>query len=105
MKEYTTLSEELAKLSPERQERIKARAYRIHLEEFTLNYLQEKLGFSESELAKLLAEQQPVVSKFEGKDNLELNTLREVVKALGGTLEITVKIPNKAPLVLSDYQD
>lgn len=104
MKEYTTLSEELAKLSPERQERIKERADKIHLEEFTLNFLQEKLGFSESELAKYFAEQQSVGSKFEGKENLELNTLREVVKALGGTLEIIVKIPNKDPLVLSDYQ-
>jgi hypothetical protein len=29
MKDYTTLSSELAKLSPERQERIKARADKI----------------------------------------------------------------------------
>ena len=105
MKVYTTLSEELAKLSPERQEKIKARASKIYLEELTLNYLQEKLGFSESELAKYFAQQQPVESKFEEKENLELNTLREVLRALGGTLEIIVKIPNKDPLVLSDYQE
>jgi len=37
MKEYTTLSEELAKLSPERQERIKARTSRLYLEELIFN--------------------------------------------------------------------
>ena len=41
MKEYTTLSEELAKLSPERQEQIKAKASKIYLEELTFKYLQK----------------------------------------------------------------
>ena len=98
MKEYTTLSEELAKLSPERQERIRARAYEIYLEELTFKYLQEKLGFSEAELDKYFNETQPTSSKTEG---LELNTVREVVKALGGTLEIIIKIPDKEPVILS----
>ena len=101
MKEYTTLSEELAKLSPERHERIKARADKIYFEELTLQYLQEKLGISEAELAQCLTETQPTSSKMESQESLELNTVREVVNALGGTLEIIIKIPDKEPLVLS----
>lgn len=58
MKEYTTLSEELAKLSSERQEKIKARASRLYLEELTFKYLQEKLGVSEAELAQYFNEPQ-----------------------------------------------
>lgn len=46
MKEYTTLSEELAKLSPERQKRIKARKSKIYIEYLTLRYLQKRLGLS-----------------------------------------------------------
>ena len=105
MKEYTTLSSELAKLSPERQERIKARASKLYLEEITFKYLQDKLGLSEAELAPYLAESQPMLSKFSSEKTLELNTLRQVVNALGGTLEITIKIPQKEPLILSSEQE
>lgn len=105
MKEYTTLSEELAKLSPERQEKIKARTFKIYLEELTFKYLQEKLGVSEAELTQCWAESSSRSSKLDDGENLELNTLREIVNALGGTLEITIKIPQKEPLVLSSEQE
>ena len=101
MKEYTTITEELAKLSPERQQRIKARASQIYLEELTFKHLQEQLGFSEAELDQYFNETQSKSSKLEGQEGLELNTVREVVKALGGTLEIIIKIPDKEPLILS----
>jgi predicted transcriptional regulator len=65
--------------------------------------LQEKLGLSLSELGEYLEVQQSIVPKLEHKQNLELNTLQEVVNALGGTLEIIVRIPNKEPIILSDY--
>ncbi|MDB9519269.1 XRE family transcriptional regulator [Roseofilum reptotaenium CS-1145] len=100
MKDYTTLSSELAKLSPERQEWIKARANKIYLEELTFQYLQEKLGLLEEELEQYFTEAHPGKAKLESRECLELNTLQEVVNALGGTLEITIKIPQKEPLVL-----
>jgi hypothetical protein len=31
--------------------------------------------------------------------------LRSVVNALGGTIEIIVRVPNKEPILLSDYQE
>ena len=52
MTKYTTFKEEFNKLPKERQERIQARVDEIYLEELTLKYLREKLGFSESELAE-----------------------------------------------------
>jgi DNA-binding transcriptional regulator YiaG len=105
MTKYTTLSEELSNLSGERQESIEARASQIRLEELTLKHLREKLGLSQSELAERLEVQQPAVSKMERRQNLELNTLRSVVNALGGTIEIIVRVPNKEPILLSDYQE
>ncbi|WP_338422792.1 helix-turn-helix domain-containing protein [Aphanizomenon flos-aquae] len=77
----------------------------MHLEEITLKHLREKLGLSQSELAERLEVQQPAVSKLERRQNLELNTLRAVVNALGGTIEIIVRVPNKEPILLSDYQE
>jgi DNA-binding XRE family transcriptional regulator len=105
MIKYTTLSEELNQLTPERQELIEARASQIRLEEITLRQLREKLGLSQSELAERLEVQPPAMSKLERRQNLELNTLRAVVNALGGTIEIIVRIPNKEPILLSDYQE
>ncbi len=105
MTKYTTLSEELSDLSRERQELIEVRASQIRLEELTLRHLREKLGLSQSELAERLEVQQPAVSKMERRQNLELNTLRSVVNALGGTIEIIVRVPNKEPILLSDYQE
>ncbi|MCY7367562.1 MAG: helix-turn-helix domain-containing protein [Chamaesiphon sp.] len=104
MKKYTTLAEELNALPKERKEAIKVRASQIRLEELTLRHLREKLGLSQAELAERLDVQQPAVSKLERRQNLELNTLRSVVNALGGTIEIIVRVPDKEPILLSDYQ-
>ena len=105
MTKYTTLSEELNQLPKERRELIETRTSQIHLEEITLKHLREELGLSQSELAERLEVQQPAVSKLERRQNLELNTLRAVVNALGGTIEIIVRVLNKEPILLSDYQE
>jgi DNA-binding XRE family transcriptional regulator len=105
MRKYTTLAEELNALPKERQESIAARANQIRLEQMTLRHLREKLGLSQSELAQRLEVQQPAISKLERRPNLELNTLRSVVNALGGTIEIIVRVPNKEPILLSDFQE
>jgi DNA-binding XRE family transcriptional regulator len=104
MLKYTTLAEELDALPPERQKSIEARANQIRLEEITLRHLREKLGLSQSELAQRMDVQQPAISKLERRQNLELNTLRSVITALGGTIEIIVRIPDREPILLSDYQ-
>ena len=105
MPKYTNLTEELNALPPERQEAIETRVAQIRLEEITLRHLREKLGLSQSELAERLEVQQPAISKLERRQNLELNTLRSVVHALGGTIEIIVRVPDKEPILLSDYQE
>ncbi len=105
MRKYTTLAEELGGLPKERQESIEAKAVQIRQEEITLKHLREKLGLSQAELAQWLEVQQPAISKLERRQNLELNTLRSVVNALGGTIEIIVRVPNKEPILLSDYQE
>ena len=101
MKKYTTLSEELNQLSQERKEIIVARTSEIRLEEITLQYLGEKLGLSQSELAASFELSQREISDLESGQSLELNTLRNVVNALGGTMEIIIKLPNKEPIMMN----
>jgi DNA-binding XRE family transcriptional regulator len=105
MSRYTTLSEEVKALPQERQDSISVRVEQLRLEELTLKRLREKLGLSQAELAERLEVQQPAISKLERRQNLELNTLRSVVIALGGTIEIIVKVPDREPILLSDYQE
>ena len=93
MKKYTTLSEELNQLSQERKEIIVARTSEIRLEEITLQHLGEKLGLSQSELAASFELSQREISDLESGQSLELNTLRNLVNALGGTMEIIIKLP------------
>lgn len=104
MEKYTTFNQEFNQLDPERQERIYRRAAEIELEEQTIKRLGEKLGFSPSELAECLEKQKTTVSQLENKQKLELNTLRNVINALEGTMEIIVRVPNKEPVILTDFK-
>lgn len=101
MKKYTTLSEELNQLPQARKEIIAARTSEIRLEEITLQHLGEKLGLSQSELAASLELSETEISDLESGQGLELNTLRHVVNALGGTIEIIIKLPNKEPILMN----
>ena len=67
--------------------------------------MRDNLGLSQSELAERLEVQQPAISKLKRRQNLELNTLRAVVNDLGGAIEIIVRVPNKRPILLRDYQE
>ena len=99
-----TLSEILSTFPEERQERIAARAEEIELEEATLGAIREKLGISQAELASILEVQQPAVSKLERRDNWRLGTLRAIVAALGGEIDIIIRVPDRAPVLLSGYE-
>ncbi|MFM6594478.1 MAG: helix-turn-helix domain-containing protein [Dolichospermum sp.] len=101
MKKYTTLSEELNQLSQERKEIIAVRTSEIRLEEITLQHLGEKLGLSQSELAASLELSQREISHLESGQSLELNTLRNVVNALGGTMEIITGVSALMRYILS----
>jgi plasmid maintenance system antidote protein VapI len=101
MKKYTTLSEELNQLSQERKEIIAARTSELRLAEITLQNLREKLGLSSSELADSLELSEIEISDLENQPSLELNTIRNVVNALGGTMEIIIKLPNKEPIMMN----
>ena len=58
-----------------------------------LRDLREVQGLSQAELAVRLGIQQAAVSKVERRQDLHLDTLSAIIKALGGTLEMKVKFP------------
>lgn len=85
----------MGQLVPERRAKIEARTEELHREYVTLRTLRERLNITQAEMAHRIGVKQPAISKLENGDRrLTLETLSEVVTALGGEWELTVKLPN-----------
>lgn len=88
-----TLKELMAKQSPDRQQRIAAKAAEIR-QSVALNLLREELQMSQTEMAAAMGVKQPTIAKMEQDDNdPRLSTLKRYIAALGGELSINVTLP------------
>ena len=62
--------------------------------------LRKALGVTQSELAEMIGKSQSAVSQFEhGEIGLSLETLRSIVRQLGGEIEITAVFDNRRVLI------
>jgi DNA-binding transcriptional regulator YiaG len=76
-------------------------AARRKTEAMPLSEVRKQLGFSQRSLAKVMGVSQSALSQMELQHNLQLNTLRGLVKALGGELDIIARF-GKRSIVLVD---
>jgi predicted XRE-type DNA-binding protein len=68
-----------------------------------LRDLREVQGLSQAELASRLGIQQAAVSKVERRQDIHLDTLSAIVKALGGTLDMRIRFPGgEVPLRMAN---
>lgn len=95
-----TLNDIMTGLPEERRQRIEARAATL-LEQEILRQLRKALGLSQKDLAGLMHITQPAVSKLERQTDMQLSTLAGIVQAMGGTLEITARFPDREPVRLT----
>jgi transcriptional regulator with XRE-family HTH domain len=51
------------------------------------------MGLTQEELAAALGITQPSLSKLENQDDMQVSTLRRLIEALGGQLEIIAHLP------------
>lgn len=58
-----------------------------------LGELRRHLGLSQTALGDRLPASQPHVAQLEGQQDMLLSTLRRYVEALGGELELVVRLP------------
>ncbi len=61
--------------------------------EMVLNELRQARATTQEELARRLNIKQATVSKLERRADMYVSTLRDVITALGGELEITARFP------------
>ena len=57
------------------------------------------------EIASALRVKQPSISKIEKQADMYLSTLRSYVEAIGGKLELVVRLPSRAPVRIDHLGD
>lgn len=94
----TTLNQKLASLSPERRQKIDARAKELIAEEMTLRDLRKAMGHTQIKVAKALGVGQDTVSRYESRSDMLLSTLNQFVEQMGGELVLTATFPDREPV-------
>jgi transcriptional regulator with XRE-family HTH domain len=86
--------DELAKRTTSKRTQVKAarRAQEL-LGELLLSELRQVAGKSQQQVAERLGIKQPSVSKLEKQRDMQISTLRKIVHALGGELEVLARFP------------
>jgi len=94
----------IARLPKSRREAIRKRAEELVAEELTLRELRDARQRSQVEIAKKLGIKQAAVSKLERRADMYLSTLRRLVEAMGGSLEIIARFPDRPPVKISQFE-
>jgi predicted XRE-type DNA-binding protein len=92
-----------AKMAPESQARVEAKAQHL-LAEMPLNELRQARGLSQKVLAEVLHVQQPSIAKMERRTDMYISTLRSHIEAMGGQLEVIARFPDGS-VKISNFSD
>lgn len=71
----------------------------------SLRELRHISELSQAKIAKTLKISQPAVSKIEKQTDMYLSTLRSYVEAMGGELDVIVRLPNRTPVKVMSLED
>ncbi len=96
-------SELEAKMSAESRARAQERAKEM-MAEMLLAEIRKAVGLTQADLAASLGIKQPTLSRLESQDDMQISTLRRLVQALGGELEIIAHLPG-GDIRLSQFKD
>jgi transcriptional regulator with XRE-family HTH domain len=89
-----TSFDELVKRTTTKKTQAKAsRRTRELLGELLISEVRRLAGKSQQQVAKALGMKQPSLSKLEKQGDMQISTLRKIVKALGGELELVARFP------------
>jgi transcriptional regulator with XRE-family HTH domain len=100
-----TLAEVVEALPPERRQRVDARHRELKDQVESLRELRQVAGKAQAEIAATLNIKQPSVSKIERQADMYLSTLRSYIQAVGGELDLVVRLPSRPPIRLHRLGD
>ena len=101
-----TFDERMAQLNPERKTKIESRTDDLHQNYVLLREIREKLNLTQAEMAQRVGVKQPAISKLENGDRrLTLETLSEIITALGEEWKLNVKLSGNEVMRLAGSKD
>lgn len=92
-----------AKMDPERRAKNEARANEI-IAQMPLQELRRSRALSQEEVAKVLHVKQANISKLERRTDINIKTLKNLVSAMGGELQIVARFPDGA-IQINQFDD
>jgi predicted transcriptional regulator len=92
-----------AKMQPQSLARAKVRAKEM-MAEMLLAQVRKAVGLTQEDLAASLGIKQPTLSRLESQNDMQISTLRCLIQALGGQLEIIAHMPG-GDIRLTQFQD
>src|SRR5580693_5226013 len=100
-----TIGEMIDALPKQRREGIDARYRELRDDVESLRELRKVAGKAQADIAMALKIKQPSVSKIEKQTDMYLSTLRSYVEAIGGELDLVVRLPSRPALRLRHLGD
>lgn len=79
-------------MDPKRLSRAKAKAKDI-MTEMLLVEIRREVGLTQEDIAKAMGIKQPSLSKLESQEDMQVSTLKRLIQALGGQLELIAHMP------------
>jgi DNA-binding transcriptional regulator YiaG len=87
----------------ERRAKIEAKKVELR-EEMALHDLRKAIGTSQEVVAHSLGVKQPAIAKMERRTDIRIQSLRRMIEAMGGTLEISARFQN-GKVRITNYND
>ena len=91
----------IAGLDPAERRKVEKMAAEFISEEMTLRELRKACHLTQVSVARELGISQDAVSRMEQRSDLLLSTLRRTVEAMGGSLSLIARFPNRPPVELT----
>jgi hypothetical protein len=100
------LKDIISELPADEQEAINARYLELKVEVENLQELRQKFSSTaQAKIAKALNIKQPSVSKIEQQSDMLISTFRRYVHAIGGELDLSVRMPTGATVSIRNLGD
>ena len=95
------VDEIIARLDPGQRRKVEERAAELIAEEMSLRELRKARHLTQARVARQLGITQDGVSRLEQRSDVLLSTLRKTVEAMGGSLTLVARFPDRAPVELT----
>ena len=99
------VEEKIAMLDPARRRKVEERAAELIAVKMSLRQLRKARQLTQAHVAHQLGISQDGVSRLEQRSDLLLSTLRKTVEAMGGSLSLIVRFPDRPQVELSGLAD